>query len=152
MKRNGNRTNHTASKRRGLAALELALLLPLLMLIVLGCVDFGRFAHAYIAVTNAARAGAGHGCMHPPTNASLPSWRSAIRDTVVSELEQTLEAADRPDSDVTVSAERIFDSNSSNAFWRAEVTVSMPFETIIAWPALPNSVLLTRTVKMRGIR
>ena len=43
--------------RRGVTAVEFALILPLLMTIVLGCVDYGRFAYDYIAVTNAARAG-----------------------------------------------------------------------------------------------
>ncbi len=41
--------------RRGVAATEFALILPLFLLIVLGCIDYGRFAHTYIAVTNGAR-------------------------------------------------------------------------------------------------
>jgi Flp pilus assembly protein TadG len=45
-------------RRRGAAAAELAMILPLMLILVLGCVDFGRFAYSYIAVTNAARAGA----------------------------------------------------------------------------------------------
>ena len=47
-----------SSRRSGAVAVELALILPLLVLIVLGAVDFGRFANTYIAVTNACRAGA----------------------------------------------------------------------------------------------
>jgi Flp pilus assembly protein TadG len=42
--------------RRGAAAVEFALILPLLVTLVLACVDFGQFAYNYIAVTNAARA------------------------------------------------------------------------------------------------
>ena len=37
-------------RRRGAAAAELAILLPVLVTIVLGCVDFGRFVYNYIAV------------------------------------------------------------------------------------------------------
>src|SRR2546423_13511130 len=48
------------SVRHAVAAVELAVLLPVLTTIVLGCVDFGRFAYNYIAVTNAARAGAAY--------------------------------------------------------------------------------------------
>jgi Flp pilus assembly protein TadG len=44
-------------RRRGASATELAIILPLFITIVLSCVDFGRFAYTYIAVSNAARAG-----------------------------------------------------------------------------------------------
>ncbi len=43
--------------RNAQAATELALVLPLLLTIVLGCIDLGRFAYAATAVANAARAG-----------------------------------------------------------------------------------------------
>src|SRR3990170_1490137 len=43
---------------RGAASVEFASTLPLLILILLGTIDFGRFAYAAIAVTNAARTGA----------------------------------------------------------------------------------------------
>ena len=56
--------------RRGAAAVEFAVILPLLVTIVLGCVDFGRFAYNYIALTNAARAGAAFGCMNVYTTAT----------------------------------------------------------------------------------
>ena len=43
---------------KGSASLEFALLLPLLILVLLAAIDFGRFAFSAIAVTNAARTGA----------------------------------------------------------------------------------------------
>src|SRR5438067_2087591 len=43
---------------RGQSLVELALLLPLLMMIVLGAIDFGRLYFAYTAIANAAREGA----------------------------------------------------------------------------------------------
>ena len=53
--------HHWLASRRGHAAVEFALILPLLVTIIFACIDLGRFAHTYIAVTNAARAGAGFG-------------------------------------------------------------------------------------------
>ncbi|HEX6685086.1 MAG TPA: TadE/TadG family type IV pilus assembly protein [Candidatus Limnocylindrales bacterium] len=47
-----------ARRDRGAAAVEMALLLPLLLLLVFGIVDFGRMLHAQITVTEAAREGA----------------------------------------------------------------------------------------------
>jgi len=42
----------------GAAAVEMALLLPLLLLLVFGIIDFGRLLNAQITVTEAAREGA----------------------------------------------------------------------------------------------
>jgi len=47
-----------APRDRGAAAVEFALLLPLLMLLVFGIVDFGRALSAQITLTQAAREGA----------------------------------------------------------------------------------------------
>jgi Flp pilus assembly pilin Flp len=46
------------NSERGAAAVEFALLLPLLVLIVFGIVDFGRAINAQITLTQAAREGA----------------------------------------------------------------------------------------------
>jgi hypothetical protein len=43
---------------RGAAAVELALMLPVLLLIVFGIIDFGRMLNAQITLTEAAREGA----------------------------------------------------------------------------------------------
>jgi Flp pilus assembly protein TadG len=42
---------------RGAAAVELGILLPLLLLIVLGIIDFGRMLNAQVTLTQAAREG-----------------------------------------------------------------------------------------------
>ena len=58
------RLNRQAScSRSGTAATELAIIMPVFLLMVLGCIDCGRFVNTSIAVTNAARAGAGVGIM-----------------------------------------------------------------------------------------
>ncbi len=43
---------------RGAAAVELALVLPVLLLVVFGVVDFGRMLHAQLRLSQAAREGA----------------------------------------------------------------------------------------------
>jgi Flp pilus assembly protein TadG len=52
---------HAASRQpkdRGAVAVELALVLPVLLLVVFGCIDFGRMLNAQISLTQAAREGA----------------------------------------------------------------------------------------------
>ena len=52
------RTARNAPRDRGAAAVEFALLLPLLLLLVFGIIDFGRALNAQITLTQAAREGA----------------------------------------------------------------------------------------------
>ncbi len=50
---------------KGQAAAELALLLPLLILILLGCLDLGRAFSAWLTLQNGVREGARYGSMYP---------------------------------------------------------------------------------------
>lgn len=52
-------------KERGQALVETALVVGLLLLLVLGVVDFGRAMNNYIIITNAAREGARYGSHFP---------------------------------------------------------------------------------------
>src|SRR5687767_1529350 len=51
-------------RQRGAAAVEFALVLPLLMALVLGAIDFGYYFFVDQIVTNAAREGARAGTLH----------------------------------------------------------------------------------------
>src|SRR4051812_17530134 len=53
-----SRVRRTASDSGGQSVLELALLLPVLMLILVGAIDLGRLVQAEVVVNNAARIGA----------------------------------------------------------------------------------------------
>lgn len=44
--------------QRGQALVELAIVLPILLLLIMAIIDFGRVFHGYLAVTTAAREGA----------------------------------------------------------------------------------------------
>ena len=46
-------------KRRGVSLVEFVIVLPVLLALTLGAVDFGRFAIMHISITNAARGGGG---------------------------------------------------------------------------------------------
>lgn len=52
------RRSRSGPRERGAAAVEFAILLPLLLLIVFGIIDFGRMLNAQITLTQAAREGA----------------------------------------------------------------------------------------------
>jgi Flp pilus assembly protein TadG len=58
--------NRRRDGQRGVAAVEFALVLPLLLTIVLGAIDWGWFFFIDQLVTNAAREGARAGTLLPP--------------------------------------------------------------------------------------
>ena len=84
--RSGRPRTHRHNHRKGAALVEFALLLPWLILIVLACIDFGRFAYLYIAVTNRARAGKKFAVMRPVTLASQPAWEAGVVAAVQDEM------------------------------------------------------------------
>ena len=51
--------------QRGANLVEAALVIPLLLIILIGAVDFGRAYFTYITIINAAREGAHWGTLHP---------------------------------------------------------------------------------------
>ncbi len=53
------------SKRKGQSLVEIAFILPILLLIILGLVEFGRALFIYAVVSNAAREGVRHGIVSP---------------------------------------------------------------------------------------
>ncbi|NCO40166.1 MAG: pilus assembly protein TadG [Armatimonadetes bacterium CG_4_10_14_3_um_filter_66_18] len=51
--------------RRGQAAVETALVLPLFLVVIMGIIEASRAMYTYSVVSNAAREGARYGIMHP---------------------------------------------------------------------------------------
>ncbi|HLI97433.1 MAG TPA: TadE/TadG family type IV pilus assembly protein [Candidatus Baltobacteraceae bacterium] len=63
---------------RGVALIELVVALPLLMLLMLGIVEVGRFAYFGIVVANAARAGAQYAAQSATTAGNSTGISSAV--------------------------------------------------------------------------
>src|SRR5438874_1869513 len=131
--------------RRGAAAAEMAVVLPTLLLIALGCVDFGRFAYAYVTVTGAARAAAGFGSVNPPTTNTMSTWQAQVKQVAVDDASSL---SGFTASNVTVPAP----TSETGGLWRVQVTVTYQFKTLLSWTGIPATMNLTRTVQMRGTR
>jgi len=154
-----------AGRRRGASAVEFALVLPLLITIVLGCVDFGRFAYTYIAVTNAAREGAYFAAKNPWTLATKDAWRTQLLLTVEDELgcNDPGSAFDPSKVGVISTTQTSFIPKGSkvpvimpittdpDGSKRVGVQVSYPFVMLVNWPLLPGNMTLARVVDMRAL-
>jgi Flp pilus assembly protein TadG len=118
-------------RQRGQALAELAVLLPLLVLLLLGAVDFGRLYRAFVAVESAAATGAQYACSSPAHAANTNGIRIAA-------LSQAMDITNfSPVVNTTVV--------NSNVV----VTVSATYRTLVRWPGITNSVPLQRVAIMR---
>lgn len=135
-----------ASTRRGAAALEFAIVLPILLTILLGATDFGRFSHSRIAIINAARCGAAYASLNPYDSNTGEAWKAGVHKAVMDELGET--TAFEP-AELTITTHVVADGGGLN---RVSVQVSYPFEMLIDWPLLPPTLNLSDTVVMRAIR
>ncbi len=130
----------------GAAAVELAVLLPFLLLLVFGVADFGRVVHAYLAVSNSARVGAEYGSMHEVTALSRSSWEAQIRSTIDSEM-QGLSGYSPGNLQATYDT-----TTDSDGLTQVTVSVTYPFTTLVNWPGIPQATTLAHSVTMRQIR
>lgn len=58
-------------REKGQSVAELAVLMPLLLMILLGCLDLGRAFGVWIALANGTREGARYACLHPTATLSI---------------------------------------------------------------------------------
>lgn len=121
--------------RGGVAAVELALLLPLLAFLFAIAVDFARIFYYSQIIENCARNGAI--CGSNLTSAQSPY--SSIQDAALADAANLT-----PQPTVT-------STNGTDAGGNpyVQVTVSWQFQSLTSLPGIPSTVNLSRTVQMR---
>lgn len=142
-----SRTAGRRSRRRGLAAVELALLLPLLVFACMVAVDFARVLYAMVTLENCARNGALYE-FYSSAGCSLPSgWTS-------------LSAAVKADAgNLTVTVPSTYNGNSNPYSPQASsgnyvtVTVQCDFKLLTlgsngGFPSIGGTMTLTQSVSM----
>lgn len=81
-------------QEKGQALLELALVLPILLLILGGIMEFGRIFHAYLVITGASREGARAAVVGEPYEAARDKALAAAASLDEEELNISLAPAD----------------------------------------------------------
>ena len=144
------RVTRCAWRRTGAALVELSVVLILTITIVLGCVDFGRFASTLMAVNSAAREGASFGSTRPFTPHTEQRWKDQIVATVVDELSGLPNFS--PDAVHVVEPTMQAEAVNERFSLRVNVQVSHEFKTAVPWPLLPKSFQITRSAVMPVVR
>lgn len=126
----------TRRRRRGAAAIEMALLAPTLIYLAVATVDFGRVFYATATISNCARNGAFY--------ANDPIYSATSPYSSISQA--ALADASNISPTPTVTSSNGTDS-MGNAY--VSVTVSYQFTTIMDYPGIPSTTSISRTVQMR---
>ncbi|MCI0381357.1 MAG: pilus assembly protein [Gemmataceae bacterium] len=128
-------SNWGRSARSGAAVVELAVLLPLLVFLLVVAVDYARIFHYSVTITNCARNGALYG-RDPVAAAESPF--TSIQQAALAEAPNL-----KPEPTVT-------SVNGTDAAGQpyVEVTVSYNFQTLTRYPGIPDTINLSRTVRM----
>ncbi len=124
---------------RGQSLVEFAIIAPVLLILILGAIDYGRVYFAYVSVTNGARNGAHFASDGPDNAADL----DGIRTSVIGDTSELL------DISPTNPAVAVGTGTDSQGRLYADVTVDYTFSTIFPWPGLPSSFDVQRTVRAR---
>lgn len=126
----------TSNLRKGTALVEMALLAPILMLLIVIAVDFGRIFYCSQIVVQCARNGALYACdgatthesrftsLEAATLASAPSWMAN-----------------------KMSVQQAIGADTYGRY--VQVTITYNFATVSNFPWLPSSYPIVRSTKMR---
>lgn len=133
--------------------LELALTLPVLIILLLVALDFARMFNMSMAVTDAARAGAHWGAQNRAAAANVLGMEQVACNSMV-------DYACTPGTNTTASSfcqcaglsgtiSCTSSGGCATVLVFVTVTASATFSTVMAYPGLPSSVPLSATVTMQ---
>jgi Flp pilus assembly protein TadG len=135
----------------GQSLVELALVLPLLLLLLVGTIEIGRFAYYSILVSNAARAGAQYGAQSLITAADATGITNAAQNDGLPSLlvtpSQLCGCAGASLGACGTIPPTCAAPNHPLVY--VQVTASGSFSSLFSYPGLPPTFAITSTEKMR---
>src|SRR5262249_706769 len=130
----------------GVAAIEMALATPILLLMVTGSFDFGRILYQEHRLTAAARAGTQYAMQSSSTRTDTANITAAVRadanDTTAKSLTGPSSVCTCPNG-TTVCSTGANCSGSTVAGTYVKVTVSMSYSTLVHYPFIASPISLS---------
>ena len=137
--------------RRGTSAVEFGFLAPILVMLLLGAYDFGRYGLSLMRVASAARAGVEYGMLdHSAANDIGGMTQNARDDAVDPNNELSIVARQFcrcPNGSEVVCSTTCGDGEYAPLF--VAVTVSDTVDLLFDYPGVPGSMAVATTSEMR---
>jgi Flp pilus assembly protein TadG len=138
-------------REEGSALIELALLLPVFLLLFMGTVDFGRGFFAAIEVSEAAEAAATYGSQQPSDTAGIQA-AAAMAAANVNNVTTTVATGCQCSDGTSVQPGCATPPTNcpANFVTYIQVSTNAPYSLLFKYPGLPSSITLQGTAQMRS--
>ena len=142
----GKRTSES-----GVASIEMGFVLPVLLLMFLGAVDFGRVFYHAVTVANAARAGVSYGSLDAARSEDLDMIRQVAEEEAqnISGVSVAVERYCECDDGSSVACDSECDEDEQPRIY-VKVNVQKTYKTILDYPGIPHSLDLDHEAIMRA--
>lgn len=134
----------------GASFVELALVLPLFLLMLIPVVDVGRGFYAAIEVASAAHAGAIYGLENPSDTSGMVQAAKAGASNLSSVSATATYGCECSDGTSPVASCTSTPSCTYNYVTYVNVSVTSPYKTVFGYPGLPSSMNITREFRLRA--
>lgn len=135
------------SRQVGQTVVEMAMLLPLLLLLMVGLIEIGRYAYFDILISNAARAGAQYGAQSLIQAADVAGIKTAAQNDGLAAMTITTQ------QECGCTAAGLGGCPTGGVcplpLVYVKVTATDTYNSLFSYPGLPKSLTLTSTVTMR---
>ena len=138
------------NQERGTSTLELAIAVPILLLMLLAIVDLGGLLYTGIEVANAARAGVAYGIQSAKESDLTGMQTAAVNDAGnVTGLTAT---ASQFCTCSNGNAQKCSSGKGNCQDWRTyvEVDTQASYQTLISYPGIPSPITVTGKAVMRA--
>lgn len=134
----------------GTSLIEFALVLPVLVFMLLGLIEVGRYAYYAIVAANAARAGVQYGAQDLRTAQDTTGMQSAASVDAMSLASLTAKATDLCSQNGSAPAQCATGAvpASGNVYY-VKVQVTGTFSSLLSYPGLPTNIPVSGSAMMR---
>ena len=136
-------------REEGSSVVELALLMPVLVLLLVGAVDYGQAYYVAIEVASAAAAGAGYGVANPTDTAGMQTAAQLDAGDVPTMTATATTGCECSDgTSVAVGCSPV-PSCTYNRLNYVDVSTSVSYRPMLVYPLFPSPFVLRGHARMR---
>jgi Flp pilus assembly protein TadG len=144
--------HHLLQDEHGASLVEMAVVLPLFMLLLFGAIDFGRAYYMTIELAGAAHAAVVYGSQNPTDTTGM---RNAALDDApnvpsLSVATPTYGCECSDGSSYSASCSTTPSCGTTTQVYRVNVTVTGSYTPLFPWPGIPSSMSFSSSASMRG--
>jgi Flp pilus assembly protein TadG len=139
-----------ASSEAGSSMVEMAIFLPLLLLLLMGVADFGRAYYLAIEVAGAARAGAVYGEQNITDTTGMQNAAKLNSPDVSGLIAAGSWGCECSDGTASSASCSTTPTCSVNVVYYAKVTATATYHPIMPWKGINSPITITRSTTMRS--